>query len=74
MNGEIHDILSIDRFHVGDKVEFVKQVGDDCDIPLGSIGVIIDIDKNYIKYPIECEFEDRDMNYGFKLEELELVE
>jgi|GEM_PF-5404512 len=64
--------LTIGDFKVGDTVKFVKVVGVDSKVSLGSVGKIVEINKG-LEYPIYCDIDD-EPHYGFKPEELELVD
>lgn len=66
------NVLTIEDFHVGDKVKFVRLVGDEESfIDIGSMGEITDINSKY-DYPITCKIGGLD-DYAFLPSELEIA-
>lgn len=62
-------------FKVGDKVRFVKLIGDATheSIKIGDVGTVVFIARDeFDEYPIELKINEF-YDYGFKEEELELV-
>lgn len=64
--------LTIEDFHVGDSVKFIRLVGkDESAVEIGTIGTVIGIDIDD-KYPVNCKIANQD-EYGFLPSELEIV-
>lgn len=76
-NKESKTLINLDDFHIGNKIKFIKRVGEDyCSIPLNSNGIVININKNS-KYPIRCTMHFHNGysdNYNFLPQELEVIE
>lgn len=61
------------RFKVGDKVKVIADLGDGFEgVRIGDEGIVLQIHEGF-QYPIELDIADK-YGYGFKEEELELID